>query len=83
MLPILNLTVLASGPSGQRAAMVKAQCDYLLCSGSFTAIAELADAMTALIDGTLPKQPQHTWWLYGHPGGWQTVPMKPGSDEKS
>jgi len=45
-------------------------------------IAELAHAMTALIDGTLPRPPEHTWWLYGHPGGVQIVPMKPGSDEK-
>jgi hypothetical protein len=45
-------------------------------------IAELAGAMTALIDGTLPRPPEHTWWLYGHPGGRQTVPMQPGSDEK-
>ena len=45
-------------------------------------IAELAKAMTALIDGSLPKPPAHTWWLYGHPGGRQTVQMKPGTDEK-
>jgi hypothetical protein len=44
-------------------------------------IAELADAMITLVDGTLPKPPEHTWWLYGHPGGIQTVQMKPGSDE--
>jgi hypothetical protein len=45
-------------------------------------IAKLAEAIIALIDGTLPKPPEHTWWLYGHPGGRQTVEMKPGSDEK-
>ncbi len=45
-------------------------------------IAELAGAMTALIGGTLPRPPEHTWWLYGHLGGIQTVQMKPGSDEK-
>jgi hypothetical protein len=45
-------------------------------------IAELAEAMTALIDGTLPKPPEHAWWLYGHPDGRQTVQMQPDSDEK-
>ena len=45
-------------------------------------IAELADAMIALIDGTLPTPPAHTWWLYGHLDGIQTVQMKPGSGEK-
>jgi hypothetical protein len=45
-------------------------------------IAELAHAMTALIERTLPTPPEHTWWLYGHPGGIQTVPMRPGRDEK-
>lgn len=38
-------------------------------------IADLGEALTALIQGTLPDPPLGTWWLLGMPGGPQTIAM--------
>jgi hypothetical protein len=40
-----------------------------------SAIADLGGAVIALVQGTLPDPPQGAWWLFGMPGGLQTLAM--------
>jgi hypothetical protein len=35
----------------------------------------LGEALTVLIQGTLPDPPLGTWWLLGMPGGLRTIAM--------
>jgi hypothetical protein len=39
-------------------------------------VVELGQATIQLVEGTLPPPPAGTWWLYGFPGGRQTVTMR-------
>jgi hypothetical protein len=41
-------------------------------------IAELGEAVMQLIQGTLTKAPEGTWWFYGLPGGRRTIQMRRG-----
>ena len=71
----------ADSPRGHQRGLVAGLPGGVAGRGPAAARSAGSHAMTALIDGTLPQPPEHTWWLYGHPGGVQTVPMKPGSDK--
>lgn len=43
-------------------------------------MADLANAMTELLRGTLPQPPPGTWWYLGLPDGPSTITMNGGSD---